>query len=169
MGSQKTMEDSKTIDEILYCDPGRVFCRTREVLLGVDGSEAAARAATVAFELAEMTESKLFILHVLSTPTITQYSMMSDANLDEVMAKYRENGKKLLKGYGAAAEDFGVKCELVLEEGLPADRIISVAKEKDVDIIVMGSQGLETGKRPGMGGSTERVILGTDCPVLVVK
>jgi nucleotide-binding universal stress UspA family protein len=163
------MEDSKKIDEILYCEPGRVFCRTREVLLGVDGSDDAARAATVAFELAELTESKLFIVHVISTPTVTQYAMMSDSNLEEVMARYRENGMKLLKGYAEAAKDFGVKCELVLEEGLPSDRIVATAKDKNVDVVVIGSRGVEAGKRPGMGGSAERIILGVECPVLVVK
>ncbi|MHA1960775.1 MAG: universal stress protein [Candidatus Thorarchaeota archaeon] len=163
------MEDSKSIDEILYCDPGRVFCRTREVLLGVDGSDGAARAATVAFELAEMTESTLFIVHVLSTPTVAQYAMMSDSNLEEVMTKYRENGMKLLEGYKAAANDFGIKCELVLEEGLPSERIIAASKEKGVDVVVIGSRGVETGKRPGMGGSAERIILGVECPVLIVK
>ena len=137
-------------------------------MLSVDGSEGSARAATVAFEIAEITGSKVFIVHVVPTPYVRQYALMSDGDPADVLRHYRENGEKLLKGYQEAAKDYQVQCELILDEGLPADRLVKVSKEKEVDIVVMGSRGA-SGKRAGMGSSVERVILGAECPIIVVK
>ena len=65
------------MQEIHYCAPGHIFCRAKKILLTVDGSEGSAKAATVAFEVAEMTKSKLCILHVIPTSIVKQVSMMS--------------------------------------------------------------------------------------------
>jgi nucleotide-binding universal stress UspA family protein len=138
-------------------------------MLAVDGSEGSARAATVAFEVAEMTKSKLFIIHVVPTSVVQQFSMMSDANPDEILDKYEAKGKKLLDGYKGAAQDYSLKVELILEKGSPSERIILKAKELEVDLIVIGSEGSAGMLRSGVGSSAERVVLGASNPVLVVK
>ena len=83
------------MEKILYCEPGRIFCRSQKVMLTVDGSEGSARAATVAFEIAEITSSKVFIVHVVPTPYVRQYALMSDGDPADVLRHYRENGEKL--------------------------------------------------------------------------
>jgi len=157
------------MDEITYCEPGRIFCRARKVLLAVDGSQGSARAATVAFEIAEMTKSTLFIVHVIPTPSVEQFARITDENFDAVMMKYTSKGENLLEGYKSAAEEFGIDVTLLLEKGLPAERIMAVAKEQAVDIIVIGHDGAGNPKRTQLGSSTDRVVKGTSCPVLVVK
>jgi nucleotide-binding universal stress UspA family protein len=139
------------------------------VLLAVDGSDGSARAATVAFEVAEMTKSKLYIVHVIPTSIVNQFSLMSDANPDEVLHKYQDKGKKLLEGYKGAAADYNLDVELILEKGAISERIIQQAKEQEVDLIVIGSKGLSGALRSGVGSSAERVVLASENPVLVVK
>ncbi|MFW9794298.1 MAG: universal stress protein [Candidatus Thorarchaeota archaeon] len=138
-------------------------------MLAVDGSEGSAKAATVAFEVAEMTKSKVFIIHVIPTSVVKQFSLMSDANHDEVLDKYEAIGRKLLDGYNGAAADYNLETELLLEKGSPSDKIIQLAKENEVDLIVIGSQGMAGSLRSGVGSSAERVVLGSETPVLVVK
>lgn len=157
------------MEDIRYCAPGHIFCSANKVMLAVDGSEGSARAATVAFEVAEMTKSKLFIIHVIPTSVVNQFSLMSDANPDEVLDKYETKGKTLLEGYRGAAEDYKLDVELMLEKGSPSERIILKAKELEVDLIVIGSQGAYSSLRSGVGSSAERVVLGSTSPVLVVK
>ena len=53
--------------------------------------------------------------------------------------------------------------------GEPYNVIISTAKEKKVDLIVMGSHGRRGISRLLMGSVTERVIGHASCAVLVVK
>ncbi|MFX1369714.1 MAG: universal stress protein [Promethearchaeota archaeon] len=156
------------MDEITYCEPGRIFCKAQKVLLAVDGSQGSARAATVAFEIAEMTKSQLFIVHVIPTPSVKQFARMTDENIDEVILKYTTKGEILLEGYSSVASDYGIEVTPLLEKGLPSERIMAVAMDETVDLIVIGHDGLDA-RRAQIGSTTDRVVKGTDCPVLVVK
>ena len=61
-----------------------------------------------------------------------------------------------------------MKVETRLEEGRPSDVIVEIAKQEDVDLIVMGSRG--TGGIVGFLGSTSRhVIEARTKPILIVK
>ena len=68
-------------------------------MVGVDGSEGAARAATVAFEIGELTKSKVYIVYIIPLPNIKHISVMSDVSEEELLQKYEFNGKKILQGY----------------------------------------------------------------------
>jgi nucleotide-binding universal stress UspA family protein len=163
------MENIVSLDKLMYCKPGHLFCRAQKVLLAVDGSEGSANAATVGFEIAEMTKSQIFIVYVVPAPAVKQYSLMSGSDPKEVLEKYKENGRRLLEGYKSAAVEHNLNPELIIEEGLPPNRIIAQAKEKGVDMIIMGSRGSDSVRRAGMGSSTERVVAGSECTVVVVK
>jgi nucleotide-binding universal stress UspA family protein len=157
-----------TMEEIHYCAPGHIFCRANKILLTVDGSEGSAKAANVAFEVAEMTKSKLYILHVIPTPIVKQVALMSDGDADELLAKYSAKGEMLLEGVKAAAKDSGIDVELILDRGSPSDRILAQVKELGVDLVVIGSHGASGGAHTGLGRSVERVTMNIDVPVLVV-
>ncbi|MHA2140538.1 MAG: universal stress protein [Candidatus Thorarchaeota archaeon] len=159
----------KTMESITYCDPDRIFCRANKVLLGADGSEGAAKATKVAIEIAEMTDSMLYIVYVVPIPTVKQMALMTSMSEEEVLTKYVTNGEALLKGYKKAALEFDLKVETILERSMPSDGLISVAKAKDVDLIVIGSKGTASGRRSGMGSNTERIVVNSACPVMVVK
>ena len=156
------------MEEIHYCAPGHIFCRANKILLTVDGSEGSAKAATVAFEVAEMTKSKLFILHVIPIHIVRQVALMSDGDVDELLAKYSSKGEMLLEGVKAAAKDSGIDVELILDKGSPSDRILAQVKELGVDLVVIGSRGAAGGTHSGLGRSVERVTMNIDVPVLVV-
>ncbi|MBD3405358.1 MAG: hypothetical protein GF411_04365 [Candidatus Lokiarchaeota archaeon] len=157
------------MDDISFCEPGTVFCKANKIMLPVDGSDGSARAATVAFEVAELTESKVYIIHVVPTSMVKQFSYISGSDHDETLRKYNEKGRWLLTGYKEAAEEYGLEAETIIEEGLPSERIIRAAREYDVDLIVIGVEGASGQKRAGMGSTTERVVLGSHCTVIVAK
>ncbi|TFG33750.1 universal stress protein [Candidatus Thorarchaeota archaeon] len=158
------------MDNISYCEPGHIFCRAKRILLAVDGSEGSARAATVAFEVAQMTKSKLFIIHVVPIPIVKQVALMSDGDADEILLRYAAKGEKLLEGVREASKDYGLDIELILERGSPPERIVAQVIEKHVDLIVIGARGATGGgSRSGLGSSVERVMYAVDIPVLVVK
>ena len=157
------------MEEIMYHSPDRLFWRTKKILLPVDGSKSAAQAATVAYELAEITKSKLFIIHVINIGMVQQIATMSDSDSLEVLTRYMTNGERLLEGYKKAASEFDLDVELVLEQGLPSSKIIEFARKKRVDVIVMGSRGATSISRSGLGSSTERVVRKASCAVLIIK
>ena len=77
--------------------------------------------------------------------------------------QYVEEVKEQATSRGILAEGF-------VREAESADEvIIKLARDKDIDLIVMGSHGRTGLKRLLMGSVTERVIGHAPCPVLVVK
>jgi nucleotide-binding universal stress UspA family protein len=138
-------------------------------MVGVDGSEGAARAVTVAFEIGELTKSKIYIVYIIPLPNIKHISVMSDVSEAELLKKYEINGKKILQGYKDAAKDFDVTVETILDRGLASDVLIALSEQIGADLVVVGSHGGTGIKGSGMGSSTERVVLGASCPVFVVK
>ena len=58
---------------------------------------------------------------------------------------------------------------MVLERGAPSERIVAQCRQIGADLIVIGYEGATGGSKAGLGSATERVMLGTECPVLVIK
>lgn len=61
------------------------------------------------------------------------------------------------------------ECEMVVQEGKPADIILSVAKQQKADIIVMASHKQNRMERTVIGSIANKVVGRADMPVLVVK
>jgi nucleotide-binding universal stress UspA family protein len=156
------------MQDVMYNEPGRLIARTRVIMLPVDGSKDAARAASVAFELAEMTKARLLIVHVINLGVVKQMAKMSDIDDLAMLRRYMEDGRALLENYKSAGSQFGLNMELIIEQGFPSDKIVQVAKERRVDVIERGSRGA-TGEGRVIGSTTERVVRGADCAVLVIK
>jgi nucleotide-binding universal stress UspA family protein len=157
------------MQDILYREPGRLISTIKTIVLPVDGSSNAARAATVAFELAEMTSAKLLIVHVVDLGTVQQVAKSSGSDLLSALQQYVTNGNKLLEDYKSAASGYKLQTELILERGEPSDKIVHVAKERKADIIVIGSHGLGREDRTHIGGTTDLVVHKAGCAVLIVK
>jgi nucleotide-binding universal stress UspA family protein len=67
-----------------------------------------------------------------------------------------------------AAKAVGVSCETVqLEHDQPYKGIITTAKEKDCDVIVMASHGRSGISAVLLGSVTNKVLTHTNIPVLV--
>ena len=53
--------------------------------------------------------------------------------------------------------------------GIPSHEIVEVAKEMDVDLIVIATHGYTGWKHFCIGSTAERVVRAAPCPVLVVR
>jgi nucleotide-binding universal stress UspA family protein len=84
-------------------------------------------------------------------------SMIEKASRDE-LENYRRR-------YSERHQDI----RTVATKGNPASRIISMAKELDADLIVMGSQGRNSLARAFFGGTTYQVSRKAHCSILVVR
>ena len=67
-----------------------------------------------------------------------------------------------------AAEN-GFSVATTIQEGSAADRVVDNAVKLRKDLIVMGTFGWTGVNRAIMGSTTERVIMNSPCPVLVVR
>ena len=69
----------------------------------------------------------------------------------------------------ADAESRGIHADYDLLEGDPGERILELARSRDVDLIVIGSRGLGALASVILGSGSKRVLHDADRPVLVVN
>jgi len=122
------------------------------VLFPIDQSRQAMETAAKAVELARSHNSRMVLLSVVQPER-------PDMQDPEAVAQLLERTRQQV-------EDAGVSCAVVERQGQPAFVIGDVADELNVDVIVMGTRGVNLEVE---GGSTAaRVIQLAPCPVLVV-
>ena len=63
----------------------------------------------------------------------------------------------------------GVAIHPDVAEGIPAEEILRAARDKDVDLIVMGTHGRTGLAHVFMGSIAEKVVRRAPCPVLTVR
>jgi nucleotide-binding universal stress UspA family protein len=160
--------------------PGLVEERTIEVnyfpkkiLLATDASKDAEKAALIASDIANSTDSELHVLHVGNTkdfhiaPGAEQSFSPRTGSLGEI----REKAEKTL---GQAVEQVeeagGTVAQAHLRLGDPDDEILRFCDEQGgFGLIVMGSRGLTRIKRVVMGSVSESIVRHAHCPVLVAR
>jgi len=123
----------------------------KNILTAIDGSRYSDSVASDAIGIAKRYNGKVLAVCVAST----------DSEIKE--------SKKNVDKVRLVAEKEGLTVETVCEKGTPYEVIVNRAKEKNADLIVMGSHGRTGLKRLLMGSVTERVIGHAECAVLVVK
>ncbi|ELZ24576.1 UspA domain-containing protein [Haloterrigena salina JCM 13891] len=132
------------------------------ILIAVDGSDEAARAAERGLEFARIFDAAVDVVYVVESKALRVASPGGET------ARLREQGEAVLEEIEALASDFDRSVTTELAEGKPADQIVAFASDRDADLIVVGRQGLtRLGKRL-LGGVTERLLHRSDVPVFVV-
>ncbi len=123
----------------------------KNILVATDGSEHARTAGTEAIEIAKRCGSRLIVVSVV--PSEDQ----------------KEKARADAGDIAHAAQQAGIHTETMSLVGKPHVVIVETAKDKGVDLIVMGAYGNTGLKRLLMGSTTEKVVELAGCAVLVAK
>ncbi len=141
----------------------------KRILVPVDFSPRAEEALKVAAQIARKTGATIYLLHLIDLPS-DEVGMFHDGVPTGpaaliLMQNAREKFKELLdKNY---LRD--VQVEDYVDFNKPFEGISDYAKEKNVDLIVMGSHGLSDIQSFFVGSNTEKVVRTSEIPVLVIK
>ncbi len=158
-GLKKVLMGSVTAKVIGYapCNvlvvPKDADIKCENILLATDGSQYSEAAEAQSIYIGKR------------CPHIKRFIALSVARTDDRLGQAKANVEKV-KGL---AEKEGVKTEPVATVGRPYEVIVATAKEKDIDLIVMGSYGRTGITKLLMGSVAERVIGLVECAVLVAK
>ena len=136
----------------------------QKLLVPVDGSEGADKAARFAAQQARLGDAEITLLHVTdpSAPGAARFFENVPGATDEharVAQAALERAKAVMAGVD-------VKAHLV-EAGAPAERILSVAEQLGITHIIMGSRGLSPLKELMLGSVSHRVVRDAHCPVTI--
>ena len=134
-----------------------------KLLVATDGSAFSKAAVHEAIKLASACSSTLYVLMVIEiNAEVEIWDAQSADLLEKAMRKYLEVIK-------TRATREGIKCEVILHlSDEPFKIIVSEAKERKVNTIIMGSHGRTGLTRLMMGSVVSRVIGHAPCKVLVV-
>ena len=135
------------------------------LLVAVDASEASNRALEKALELARLTGASIAALAVEGQ--LPAYA----ATVGEVEEVKREKDAffgRLARDVRERAEGAGVRIEVEIRPGPAAELIPRVAKERGVDLIVLGHRGHFL-RDHLLGSTADRVAEHAECPVMIVK
>jgi len=140
-----------------------------KVLVGVDFSPSSAFALQSARSVMGRRPDQLYALHVIDRDFIQKCIGNRLGTEAEIKKTLFLEAKSKLQAFLANTGLSGDPVEPVIREGIPFLEINKQAIEKDVDIIVLGTQGTSGDmERIFFGSTTERVLRFIKRPVLCV-
>lgn len=147
----------------------------RKILCPTDFSEPAHKGVEVGVELAEKLSARLILTHVVTPPLmpvgahpaagVAVRGQRIPLLLDERQAQARADMQELLDKRVPGH----LKSATHILFGRPAEEIVRLAEEEDVDLIVIATHGQTGWGRIFSGSVAEKVVRLADCPVLTVK
>lgn len=146
----------------------------KKILVPTDGSEHARRAIELASDLAFRYDAMLYILHVVAETTIPdevlEYIRVERVEESPEMVFQRKFGQGTIAAAEREARNKGLKeVQSEVVQGDPAEEIINYAREKGVDMIMIGSRGLGQVKGMFLGSVSNKVCHVADCTCVTVK
>ena len=141
----------------------------KKILVPTDFSLPSQRALRYAIELSKQFGSEVLMLHVVERPTLAPSFRSPGTAVQDLDAEVRawaegELGKMIQQEVPA-----GVKVRTLIRGGSPFKEIIMIAKDQDMDLIVMGTSGHGVLERMLMGSVADKVVRKAPCAVLTVR
>jgi len=139
----------------------------KKILVPVDFSEHSEYALEVAATLAKKQEAEIIVLHMLGR---SEAVLTKDDSQEFMEAQfYMKLSKKRFNEFLDQPYLKGIKVSEMVQNYKIFSEINNVAKEQDIDLIVMGSHGTGGLSEIFVGSNTEKVVRTSEVPVLVIK
>jgi nucleotide-binding universal stress UspA family protein len=144
----------------------------RHILIATDGSVLAEKGVSHGLSLAKSVGAKVTALIVEAPFNVFDVRESRVRQMSEAFAQHAELTKqhaaKVLNHVADSAKAAGVPCQTVqVEHDHPYQAIVTTAKDKGCDLIVMASHGRSGISAVLLGSVTNKVLTHTNIPVLV--
>ena len=140
------------------------------ILVPIDGSESSWHALRYARTLGEKFDSIITVVHIVqphyALPTLVPLNEIPfiSINIEEV----EETGYKIIELANEEMQNYP-NVKTLLEFGHPSERILSLTKDGDYNLIVIGSRGLSSISEFFLGSISATVSQQSTIPVTIVK
>jgi nucleotide-binding universal stress UspA family protein len=136
----------------------------KRILVGFDGSALSEAAFEMALSLAALAGARMAVISVATLPE-PPGEVEAQAALESATQHYEEAYESLKR----RAEERGVPLETRVLVGHPAEQIIRLATDTQVDLIVVGHRGRSRIREWVFGSVSRRIVAYAPCSVLVVR
>lgn len=136
------------------------------IVVGIDGSEGAARALQFAAEEASLRHTNLRIVAVWNVPAAyyTSEAMLPSVPVDQFERSMRATAERQVDECLATHPD--INTQLIVTEGTPAQVLIE--KSERAHMLVVGSRGLRGFRGLLLGSVGQQCAQHAKCPVVIV-
>jgi nucleotide-binding universal stress UspA family protein len=144
----------------------------RKILVPVDFSDSSRAALEYAAGLARPFDATIDLLHVWQAPAFIGALTLPDVPVTEatMVELVKRNAEEVSARFAADAVKRGLPVrEARCEPGVPAHTIVEVAKDRNYDLVVMGTHGHTGFSHVLLGSVAEAVVRHAECPVLTVR
>ncbi|MBU1299876.1 MAG: universal stress protein [Bacteroidetes bacterium] len=150
-------------------DTKKRIINLEKILVPIDFSDYSKNALKYAVPFAKQFGAEILLLYVVE-PTIYPADFgFGQVGFPSIEEEMRKKGTEELEKLAANEIQDIVKWQIIIEMGKPFTEINRVAKEKNVDLIIIATHG-HTGIEHVLFGSTaEKVVRKAPCPVLTIR
>lgn len=145
------------------------FINLKKILVPIDFSDYSKNALKYAVPFARQFLAEIFLLYIVEPviyPADFGFGQIGFPSIEEEMKK---KGLEELEKLASSEIQDTIKWEIAVEVGKPFVEINRVAKEKNIDLIIIATHG-HTGIEHVLFGSTaEKVVRKAPCPVLSIR
>lgn len=141
----------------------------KTILAPTDFSTHAEHALKYAGELARNLKAKMYVLHVAEYSNVGGDPDASELLIPNYIAELEKKGKDRLDQTTFRFREVGIDAHSVFVAGRAYQDIVRMAKELEVDVVVLGTHGRTGFSHLFFGSTAEKVVRLCPCPVLTVK
>jgi len=132
----------------------------KNILVPVDGSKNSYKAIKYASKLSKSAYTSTLLLNVIDT---------DKQGTNDKEQTFLQKAYAILKEAKNEANKYDIDAKTKTVFGMVPETIVRVAKEENIDLIVMGTRGQSTYTHLMMGHVSEIVAERAHCPVLLVR
>jgi nucleotide-binding universal stress UspA family protein len=141
--------------------------RLKDILVCTDFSAESIKALSYATAFAQKFNAKLWLIHI-GEPT-PAFSGLEGIPIIIDDAQLQKNSERRLAEFAAEHIPSNVSVSPLVRNGSAFEEIVSIAKARNIDLIIISTHGRTGLKRILFGSTAERIVQRAPCPVLVVR
>ena len=141
----------------------------KRILVPTDFSDASQNALKYGMALAENFGAALHVLHVIVDPFVIPPGGEGYFPPSDLPQQLEKTSRAHLEQWVPADWRRGREVTLECIHGTPFVEVVRYAREKEIDLIVMGTHGRGAIAHMLLGSVAERVVRKAPCPVLTVR
>lgn len=145
----------------------------KHILLPTDGSPLSDKANVHAIGLAKALGARLTVFHASAeypTPIVAEGIVLEPISHAEYEARANEQARSILETVKQRAEAAGVACDTRHQiAAIPWEAILEAARSVGADVIAMASHGRRGLAALILGSETQRVLMHSELPVIVIR
>jgi nucleotide-binding universal stress UspA family protein len=140
------------------------------ILYATDLSPASGPAWDEARRLGRLFGAEVLVLHVVAPPPVFPVEGYIPPQVyEDLLKSARRDAQERFDALLGSVAGSGLDVRIRLEEGPPARRILEVATQEAVDLLVVGTHGRTGLERLVLGSVADRMVRQATCPVFTVR